>query len=72
MAQEQKYKKIELLLDFCIEETTVTCDKCGHSTSANSDAIGSSEWFYSRGWRGTSKHCYCPVCAKKYLKAETN
>lgn len=24
--------------------------------------------FFSRGWRATEKHCYCPKCAKKYLK----
>lgn len=64
----KKYNS-EQLIGFCLQEVTIECAKCkkvdGEYQSSLDYAMPE---FFSRGWRATEKHCYCPKCAKKYLK----
>lgn len=48
-------------------EATIECTKCRAIDGTEND-YDAAEEFYDGGWRATENHCYCPKCAKKYLK----
>jgi hypothetical protein len=59
------------LAEYSITETTVTCTKCEKIVGDFEDdpdlfALN----IFKKGWRATNNHCYCPTCAKKYLKCD--
>ena len=57
------------LEEFCLEEVSIECTKCKKVDGEyNSDLYFAAPNFFSKGWRATSQNCYCPECAKKYLK----
>jgi len=62
----------EQLIDCCMEETTIECDKCGKVNGYMGDADGGSGHFFFLGWRYTGFTIYCPDCATKHLKNQTN
>lgn len=56
------------LTDYIQEIAEICCDKCNNSDASYN--VGNSEdTFFNRGWRATPNKCYCPDCAKKYLKS---
>jgi len=54
------------LSEWIREVAEIICSKC--STQDDADTYDPENTFYDYGWRATEKHCYCPDCAKKYLK----
>lgn len=60
-----KEKQLEILNDFVMTITTIQCDKCSEESVSEFD---DTEGFYTNGWRATENTCYCPNCAKKYIK----
>lgn len=56
------------LVDHIYETTQISCDKCEETSTVYCDGGDGMASFYRAGWRGTRNHCYCPKCAKKYLK----
>ena len=57
---------------FVQEHTEISCTRCNNFEISDFDYGMSIEEFIENGWRATNKHCYCPECAKKFLKNETN
>ncbi len=59
---------------YCNEETTteIACTKCEKDKTVWADEYEAVEEFFKLGWRATPLHCYCPKCAKKYLKSTSN
>jgi len=58
------------------EDIMTTCDiqcskpNCKESASLHCiDEYGAADVFFENGWRRTENYCYCPKCAKKYLKS---
>lgn len=58
----------EQLLDSVCEMTEIVCDKCGHKDEMPCDSFDAVNNWFEEGWRQTLHKCYCPECAKKYLK----
>lgn len=53
----------------CIQiEASIECTKCYKGTLVD-DMFGEED-AYKQGWRTTKNNCYCPLCAKKYLKSK--
>jgi Zn finger protein HypA/HybF involved in hydrogenase expression len=65
-----KYNSYQLE-GYCMEETTIECTKCKKMSGVQCDASYAMDNFFKEGWRATDNHCYCPKCAKKYLKLKT-
>ena len=58
------------LYNCIMSEHTIDCNKCGKSDSLMmTDDWGACDKFFKDGWRVTPSYCYCPDCAKKYLKS---
>ena len=53
------------LLDWTVTSTTIICSSCKATDEIHDDYV---DFFYQNGWRATISKCYCPDCAKKYLK----
>jgi len=65
---EEKYKA-EQLWGELVSEHTISCTKCRKTDNImQCDEYDACESFFEDGWRKTNAHCYCPKCAKKYLK----
>lgn len=55
--------------DSVVTESTIGCTKCKKQGDiCMDDGYEASDYFFGEGWRVTPNHCYCPKCAKKYLK----
>ncbi len=64
-------KGSEQLIGFACSETTIECSKCNYITGTQDDEDEAVKEFYKLGWRATDRNCYCPKCAKKYLKRKS-
>jgi hypothetical protein len=53
---------------FCTSSTSLDCFKCRTIQTIDGEPDDVLEIFDEKGWRATEKNCYCPKCAKKYLK----
>lgn len=73
MAVTTKIKKsrfsADRLMEWIDSITTVTCTKCRKQyTTGAVDQYSDSEYIFDKGWIATEANCYCPDCAKKFLK----
>ncbi len=54
---------------YCLDEVSIECTKCKDlNVEYNTDLYDALPVFFFNGWRATNQNCYCPKCAKKYLK----
>jgi len=62
--------KVEDFMGFTQTVNIIICTKCNlHYPVNEMDEWDAITHFIQKGWRATEKHCYCPKCAKKYLKS---
>ncbi len=66
-SKKEKYDAWQLA-DNVMIEATIECTKCREGDNVMCDEDQALEYFFGEGWRCTPNHCYCPKCAKKYLK----
>lgn len=64
--QKKKRLSLQSLEGYIQVEVSIECTKC--ETGGYLSDFNSEEDAYKQGWRATENHCYCPKCAKKYLK----
>ncbi len=65
----KKYKPDDLD-GYVFTTTDISCSKCSESDTTGGDEYEAMKYFFNKGWRATPNNCYCPKCAKKYLKSK--
>jgi hypothetical protein len=57
------------LEEYCYDTIDICCSKChiSNSISGVNDCCAAEE-FFKLGWRATLYNCYCPKCAKRYIR----
>lgn len=68
MTKEVEHSAQELE-EYCYDSVDICCSKCNTNNTVGdmADYCAAKE-FFKLGWRATLHNCYCPKCAKKYIK----
>ncbi len=61
-------KKTESLLDYIINISQISCEKCHVNYSCDMDEMDASEHCYNLGWRFQNGKVKCPTCSKEKNK----